>query len=299
MCKLLFAINHQSGSNPDFTKLVKAQFDEIKDQPDGIGAVVLTQNGELFTYRELKDYDAVYEAVSEQLPTAKFVGLHTRISTGGTTALENIHFFESDGYLLAHNGWIAKYAPLTTQSTLGFSNNYNKFDYDYMDYKPQKEKSAIKFNDEVVECKGCLATQHLTGYCKKHRKEMANVKSDAKKLQLASEPIPCDSLAFLQALPKPLTTEILRYQVENSKMSGMMVVIERATKKVWLVINKKVLTITDKKTYDAYFSFDPSLESEKELWLTRNGVPFLDKKESVKIKATPKQVGYGTYELTY
>jgi hypothetical protein len=66
-----------------------------------------------------------------------------------------------------------------------------------------------------------------------------------------------------------------------------------------MVINKKVFTITDKKTYDVYFSFEPSLESEKEQWLERNGIPFLDKTTSIKIKAEPKQVAYGTFELDY
>jgi len=294
---MLFAINHQQGNNDAFNKLIKAQFDEMADQPDGIGATVLSQDGEMFTYRQLKDYDAVYEAITEQLPTAKFVGLHTRISTGGTTALENAHFFEVDGYLLAHNGWIPKYSPPSPNGQLGF--NSTQWD-EYIPPSKPLAKSAIAFNDEVVDCDGCLTTKDASGYCKKHRRELLTVKTDAELLRTTkSEPIPCDSLAFLQALPKPLTTKILQEQIKDSKMSGMMVVIERATKKVWMVINKKVFTITDKKTYDAYFSFEPSLESEKEQWLERNGIPFLDKTSSIKIKADPKQVAYGTYQLEY
>lgn len=106
MCKLIVAIKDETKPNKELSKLISNQWEALETQKDGCSALVIYNDGSFEVKRELIDYDAVKEFVSEREGRAKLISIHSRTSTSGGVKQENVHFFEDRGVLIAHNGWL-------------------------------------------------------------------------------------------------------------------------------------------------------------------------------------------------
>lgn len=270
MCKLLIGKN-DTPNNEQFAQVVTAQFEDMRNQPSGIGAVIVTFDGNMKILRNFFDYDEIYDEIKSLLPQTKLIGLHTRISTGCTVGLENVHFFESKGYLLAHNGIIPQFN-LTT------ANHYLE--------EPGNEE--LSWFEETERCNGCKTSKnHL---CKRHSKfELTTTKTG----------IPCDSLQFLRAIPKPVSVGGLRTFAEETRMNGMMVMIEKATQRTFVSISKtkNVYCLSDERSFGVFFSWKPEVKAKKTIWTSINNIPVIQEEEETKINLPILDVSVGTFEL--
>ncbi len=309
MCKLVLGISSTPDNKP-FQKSITMQFEEMKSQRDGIGAFIITHDGKLSIFRELKDYDTVFEKVTDLLPNARVAGVHTRISTGGTTDLSNVHFFESGNTLLAHNGFVMAY------NTFRKSPTKNKWEWN-KDKTKLIEASNLtvteqELMDESLSCGGCNSSR--SGTCRIHFQKSILLKQAQEELDSSwlTEPAeaglikvgnPCDSLQFLQEIPKPITRESFRDFAEEKKMSGMMVAFDKKTKKLFINNQKESYGVSDKTTFSTFYSFKPETETEEkfDIWDWLFGVPLLNKtttkKETIGFPA--KKLSYGTFEVNY
>ncbi len=277
MCNLLIGFNN-TPNNEEFSTVIQAQFATMRTQRNGAAGVVVTFDKKVHIFREFTDYDAVYENVAMLLPQAKMVSVHTRISTGGTLGMTNVHYFRDGDYIMAHNGMISGcYAYHKPQSQLGFDSN-----------------------DDF--CKGCF--QSKEGLCKTHKKELGAILSqDAYVPPKEEDGAPCDTLTFLRELQKPVTTGGLRTFAEEKDFQGMGVIMNIKTLEVFMIVKKSVVMLTNEKDYAAFFSFSPTmkLETENTAWKTAFGIPFVGevKKEKKEITRVEKQVSYGTFKVDY
>lgn len=108
MCKLLIA-EKQVGRNPELYQLINGQFDDFKAEKDGAGAFILTDEGKVIVYKDMKNYSAVFDFVNDNFEHARLIGVHSRTGTTGDKDETNIHFFEIADAFMAHNGIVPKY----------------------------------------------------------------------------------------------------------------------------------------------------------------------------------------------
>lgn len=106
MCKLIVGTN--KGDGKELKRVLEMQKDDLYKEADGIGAFILTKSGKLLVWRSFDDYNSVFDQFIENISQARLFSIHTRTGTSGETALINVHFFEANGYLLAHNGFATK-----------------------------------------------------------------------------------------------------------------------------------------------------------------------------------------------
>lgn len=273
MCKLIVGVTKEIG-NTEFIKTIKAQYEDLTER-DGLSAVVITQD-KLYTFRELNDYDAIFERITHLLPKAKAVSLHSRQGTGGTICTANIHFFERNGYLLAHNGTIPKLSP--------YQNFKMKWD--------TKDNAYVETNEEEEICNDCLESPEFM--CDAHNPQLS------KSLIVVPKKFkPCDTLQFLHKLTLPATVTSFKAEADEYNANGMFVLINKKTKEIMLHIDKKVHAITDKKKFSVYTSFTPTEELKQDTWFYAFGTPIYDKKSSIKLAYKPREVSYGTFILEY
>jgi len=138
MCKLIVGLK-KNNRNEDFEKLIRIQERDLRTQQDGIGAVVIDKNKKIHVFRELTNYTKVFNEVYKLIDSARLVALHTRIKTSGKEDLDNVHMFEVDNYIFAHNGFVGdySYSPKQTYAN-GSYNPYTHYE-DYDDYDAYKK----------------------------------------------------------------------------------------------------------------------------------------------------------------
>lgn len=279
MCKMLIGINNNVGSS-EFAKVIKAQYDTLTTQPDGIGAFVIDKDNKIHIFRELHDYQTVFYEVDRLLPDAKVVSLHTRIGTTGAKTLQNVHYFESDGHIMAHNGTISEYS------------SYNKGKWTGKNYLNDKK---FDFVDESVggdaDCTGCVSAH--AGVCKIHKEAWEAIDSSVSTIVLD----PSDTLQFLEAIPKPVTVDSIKEFANEKKFNGMGIIVNKETLDMFMMVQKQVKVITNKEDFSVFFSYEPELEAKRNKWESMYGVPFIDKELTLKIDIKPKTVSYGVFQL--
>lgn len=313
MCNLLVAVS-KTKDNKNFIETITSQFPTMRSQKNGIGAFVVTHDNTFHLFREFSDYDIVFDKVEELLPTARLVGLHTRISTGGKLGIENVHFFEHDNVILAHNGIIHGYTKSTYRQSY-----WDKKDDDapmvVLDSKAKRTVEEQVLFDESLVCEGCLSSK--AGTCKRHIKKAQDLikKQEAKALEPHKAPLwgtepsdddcpafpdnPCDSLEFLRDLEKPVTCAGIDNLIHEKDASGMIMVFDKNTKKAFVSIRKECYAISDKETFSVMFSFTPDTEFKDIKWKYMFGVPFKDKMVTHKLAFPKKTLSYGTWEIKY
>lgn len=205
---------------PLFEKLIQAQESDLKQEKDGIGAVLIGQDNKLTKLRDLEDYDGILSQVFAALPNSKIVGLHTRTGTSGFKNLLNVHFFEYAGCLMAHNGWVHGYG---TKSWL---------------------QNQDKVKENILEGKKLKFSRHN----KKHGDfEVEHNLTD----------VMCDSYQFLANLPRPLAANSLEYKAVMDSFTGVAFIVDKQNKKCFLLTTREIKVHTDFQNYILFYSYDP------------------------------------------
>ena len=288
MCKLLVGMTSEPG-NTEFQTYIKAQRPELLDQKDGIGAVVVTVDNKVYVFRELTEYYKIFAAVDSLLNKAKLVSIHTRIKTSGETDLANVHFFEVDNHLFAHNGFIRDYHSYKNWS-------WKKDDSQTTFFNKKKSETGFVSGEEdegVIleqgqECAGCWTAKQ--GVCRKHKKEgTALVEVDASKM--------CDSYQFLQNIDKPVTEDILSKEVEERDFTGAALMLNKENLDAFLLVKKEVKAQFG-KDWGIFYSYTPDKEVDFVTTESKYGV-LLKRTHSVKTDAPIRTVYEGIYKLDY
>lgn len=277
MCKLITAINNSTGQNDsDFKNAIALQYEILKKEPHGIAGLVITKDNKLHLFREYKDYDKILIEVDKLIKDAKFLILHTRMSTGGSQTIDNVHLFEDENYLFAHNGWVPKYAAPAFGFQSGFKyaqEGLNSYSDDYTSDIPYDKENVA--SDTILS--RALEPKHKKK--EKHKNKM------------------CDSFKFLQALPKPITIEAIKKEVKASNFYGTGIIINKKTFEAFLIVKKDTTVITDSKDWGVFYSFDPETEITYETYKNMFGVNVLSAEETIKVVAEQKEVVKGIYKL--
>jgi predicted glutamine amidotransferase/dsDNA-binding SOS-regulon protein len=109
MCKILVAVKTSDKENKQFRQAIEAQESDLFAERDGMGAIIIDNIGQMSVFRSHNNYREVLNKVYAKLKNAKLVSIHTRTGTSGETGLTNVHFFEAQNLLMAHNGFVSKY----------------------------------------------------------------------------------------------------------------------------------------------------------------------------------------------
>lgn len=269
MCKLLVGQTTTPG-HPEFAKIIQLQYDDLRSQPDGIGALIVTADNVVHVHRSFADYESVFARVDALLPTAKLVSLHTRISTGGSKNLENVHFFESNNYLLAHNGWVS--GKSTTQA--------------------------------IQECHGCQSAKKAV--CKRHLKKLDSREIGFQANLLTGS---CDTKRFLEEITTAypvIAEEELAHELTAQIFTGVGFLFNRTSQEAFLFARNRaknpIQSLTDHKTFAVFFSYQPTTEETYALDTTKLvfGVPVTDsegEEYEVKTDIPVTIVADGVYRL--
>src|SRR3990167_505969 len=238
MCKLLVGVNNKPG-NPEFEKYIEAHQLEMYSEKNGCAALVVGFDNKIKVFRSLHDYDEVYRNVFEHIANSKLVSIHTRTATSGGVNEKNVHFFGSEGYYFAHNGFVRKYH---SGVSLGFGRTLWKSD----------EPSTF-LDTDGSDCRGCWSSK--AGVCKKHKREgFAESKKDSDEA--------CDSLQFLINMPKPVTPVKINKEIADKDFTGLGFLIGEKKQDAYLLIKKDTRVQTDKETFAIYTSFTPNHKVE-------------------------------------
>jgi len=275
MCKLLIGV--QTAPNHAMSKLIALQEAQLVREPHGISSYVNAAAGTQ-VFRSLKDYAGVLAQTYEQIDQCRerpfIVSLHTRTASTGTVSEENVHFFEYDGYLLAHNGFVSAYGAYGSYRQTGFGwKELTPDDEPSEETKAEKELSELY--DKLEDCEECCKHKGDLS-CPRHQSianrimklEVATqnalgVAGEATAQIVLSKPAvipkadPSDSLQFLINLPKPATAESIRAEVNAKGMSGVALLIDKAAKIGYLIASREVILHTDWKTYSLFYSYEP------------------------------------------
>lgn len=288
MCKLATIVKSE-GANEEAETLLRLQFAELRTQKDGCAGLTIGFDNKVRVYRELTDYDKVFQSVLADLPTSKLVSIHTRIGTSGEKELTNVHFFKPKDWYFAHNGFVQKYH---TKSIGYLPWGKTEDDYEYLDddmpppdFGSTKPISFGNALNEMVNCRGCYTAKK--GYCKKHaslvdeikEQEIAREKKNRKKtktLNLTKAKIVvdskkfCDSYQFVENMPTEVNEESILKHCRATDFSGMGILVSEDGTKVYLIIAKECFSVSDNKTFAGYFSYNPEMElsmkSENEVY---------------------------------
>lgn len=287
MCKLIVGINEQP-KNDTFQRYIIAQQQELIQEKDGIGALVIDFDKKLHVFRELDDYSKVFQEVYKLLPNAHLVSIHSRTGTSGKRDIENVHFFKNEQNYFAHNGFVQEF----------HSSSYFSFERSFFQEKTHNPYSL--YSDERIisndnDCTGCFTSKR--GICKKHERMVATLE-DKKETPIftVSKDDFCDSFQFLKNLPHTINETILEEEAQKRKFEGMGILYNENTKKVYLIAKKDIKLQTNKKDFGIFYSYSPKkeatiLDSEKIY-----GIPII-KTTKIKVGLPIKTVFQGIYEL--
>lgn len=306
MCKLV--IGTQEGTQPNFKKLIQAQEDDLRTQPDGFSALVIDKAGEVQVYRSLEDYDEGFEWLYNRIDESKLVAVHTRIGTSGADNLHNVHFFERDGRFFAHNGFVHKYHNPTT---IGYTYHkpYKGESFDFDDYLldddvPSEQvevyQEAQILSARIKECRGCKTSNKRT--CKTHVRQRQELNTEIIKANLTAkgEDVPtvsCDSLKFLESLPDKLNRKVLAQEVDNKKFEGFGALIDAEAKTVHLLVYKDVKFITDSNKFGLCFSYEPELKFDLRITKKWKGIEYVIDEQTEMLEYEVRDVNEGVYKV--
>ena len=317
MCKIILGLKDE-GKNDKALELLRAQYDDLKRERDGIGAFVMDKTGRIEIFRHLNDYEPIFECVEDRLDKAVAFGIHTRTATSGNRDLANVHFFDKDGYLFAHNGIISKFhtSRFSQQSwvnyhsgskrvVLGFSGDQD-YGEDFMG-RESDEKERMNAEATIATCSGCASAK--IGFCRRHKNEgnlinyyemrdsgsyedtppteiITPTKNEVIEMPTSSS---CDSLQFLENMPKPFDETSLQNFIDESKFSGLGIVVDSHKSEIWALVDKQCHFIT-KKDFSFIFSFTPTSEISYVKTKEARGIDYI-------VEAEDKEINYPTHEI--
>ena len=313
MCKLITVLK-EDGDNKLVRALLVAQYEKLTNEKDGIGALA-TDGDKLGIGRDDKvsGYREVFDKAVEAVPGSNLIGLHTRTATSGANDLSNVHFFEHNGWYMAHNGF-----------TLSKS--------EAMESKDEKNlllPATIESNKETVldeisrleaitnDCANCLSSASRGYVCKRHK----SIGDRIKKIEPLVEGLQkigfetssgqsyhfegnhgkdwnsrrpdwygyktgkSDTHLFLTNLPKKLDEEKLAEYAKSEGFSGMAIIYNSELKEGYLIIVRKNCYMVVPKDKEAdgdfmmLFSYEPDTTCEARMKGDYRGIPFYSKED--------------------
>ncbi|MDE2016049.1 MAG: class II glutamine amidotransferase [Patescibacteria group bacterium] len=309
MCKLIVGVKTK-GENKKFRDIIAAQYSDLAKERDGMAAVVRVDN-ETKVWRELRDYHGVAKKVEEDMAQAVLVSLHTRTGTTGSVSEKNTHYFEHDGYVFAHNGWINKYHG----NAMAYERyNAKETDFELIFDGKTEAKSYTDCVNVIASCTGCDSAKK--GYCKRHQREGRIVKEMEGAAEFYGEGDKMegigfkfesgtsakdkeditDSERFFRAIPKPFTLEQLEEAVKADEFYGIASIVELSTGRTWLIVNKDAYVIAG-DGWAIFTSYEPTLRRKVATYGQAMGVPYLKGEKNTAIQAMPYKLVQGCYEL--
>lgn len=300
MCKLVIGINKTNKKNNNFETLIKAQENDLRKETDGIGSIMIDDKNNLRVFRELSEYGKVFHNTYNLLSKAKLVAIHTRNRTSGKIDLANVHFFEIDGYLMAHNGFVGAY-----HNTL-YSPSYSYYGRNKAIPIYNKEENDIESGSErkiaedfMLTCDGCFNSKK--GFCKKHKTEYYHyqqVFSNKKENKNEVDGDFSDSYLFLKNIEKPITIENLTKEVEDKRFTGFGIILNKNNNEIFLIVKKEVNLRIDKNGLTGAFG-SYKLENEYKDYKLSSfcGIEYIQSAKTEKIDFENHIIPEGIYKL--
>ena len=298
MCKLIVGVKLNNKKNEEFGNLIDAQRETLSGERHGICSLSVDTKNKIKVKREFDTdrYDMVVNDTLKDIKDKKVVSLHTRTGTSGEFGLLNVHFFENERYLMAHNGFVGKYhgSEYSNSRKLGFENNWGwSQTYGYhretpidSEVKKELEESANPKN----WCIDCASLYETDEYCEAHKNydippllpEPKVIKEDSKY---------CDSARFVLSLKGDITKESLELEMDSTSFSGIATIYDKKLHKLWILATRDIKIHTDSKNYILMYSFDP--ENTLVKYSKFLGLPILDSETEIEIEE--KVVPAGVY----
>ena len=256
MCKLITIIRTGDKQDNLISELIKSQEGILTKEPHGIGALVINQDNTIEIEKSMTFYSDIYEWVEGKIPTSKIISIHTRTSTGGLTNLNNVHFFDIEGYYFGHNGIVSDYVTSKYHHSYGKENNKSwDTGHKYWESKAEEEadeyfkkgKNKKKKNQQIEDTENSIIiTNHLG------------------KEEIVDEDDMCDSYHFLRNLRKPVkNTNELEREMSKRDFYGVATLIDSNKKKMYTMGTREMSLHTDEKNFYMYYSFTPVSVIEK------------------------------------
>jgi len=315
MCKLVVGIKTSNKADKEFANLIASQAERLKGEKDGIGALAIKDDNSHKVLRDLKDYDGVINTILTNVRDKKIISLHTRTGTSGNTDLSNVHFFQSDRYMLAHNGFVSKYS-----RGIGFryggNYGYNSLANDEAISKINKslgDKSVNSISSDIpdfddlvqdnpkLDCQDCARHDNELQFCSKHKAYGKKLKKLRKKVmreredRYESSDSRCDSKQFLDNLPKKVTRDTLEKYIDETDFTGIAVLVDKELHKLWLLGTRDFEVHTDYKNYIILYSYEP--ESSLPTYTKLLGLPVVNTEDTMDFDT--HKVPAGVYDVGY
>lgn len=258
MCKLAYGQKPIGNEEIDqkILEILRMQFETMTDEKDGASAMIIKANNEPLKMSSTLDYNKVFSFLVENLPQAKFFGVHTRRGTHGDISLLNCHFFEDEGLHFAHNGIVSAFSYWGNKS-------YHSDDYGLY-YKGGKKVRKAKDEGGIIDCEDCNFSDNPPRYCEKHLEEemtaLGNQKERIGNIQM------CDSYQFLHAIRAKLnkygiSSELIADAMNALSFTGLAVMVDtrKGKNNVYTLISssKDAFMVTDDANYYIAFSYKP------------------------------------------
>lgn len=315
MCKLAVIFNR---GDEQFIDLVRTQYDSLKDQKDGCGGLVVTNDGEEHVFKSLDDYDSVFDAIDNLLPNAKLVVMHTRIATVGKKTIENIHLFDNPNYWFAHNGHVSKWSNWGKPTTY-YSGWYSKDKKDKV--ATDKDKRLLQLETIFDKCHSCYYMRDQ--YCDNHKKlgdeykglvlgsygyddegielpgQLALPPSTEKKEEKPSKVVQgdmSDSQMFIATMPKNATVSVIEDKIESDSFTGFGFMMDKKTKNIFLLV-KKPIYATFTEGMAMFTSYKPTYEYTQPVAGEVMGVQVMIEKQEISLPLDNYPVSWGVYKV--
>jgi len=284
-------------------QLIQLQKESHEGEKDGIAALIMDWDNNVEILRNFIDYDGILEETYARLNSAKLVVLHTRTGTSGSKSLTNVHLFESDNYVLAHNGFVL------AQTSYG---TYQGSDWDKKGLIPIKSEKVLAAESVVSTCSTCGFWKNTKwdSYkkCKFHKEQIDALSEYAKQCRQlgvndekkeASDSC-CDSFLFLKSLTKPeISTQYLFSEMTKQRFTGMAFLMNKETKDSYLLVRNKeaACSVSDDKTFSMFFSYEPELKASYPTYKTLNGIAVIEGEEDIEIDLESKKIIQGVHKI--
>ena len=322
MCKLLVAIKDEAKENKKLNEVIDTQYEALKTQPDGAGAMIIYPDGTAEIKRSLKDYEGVFNFVKEKRDKAKLIAIHTRIATSGGVSDSGVHFFKDRGIAIAHNGWLQNHYvgsaySIYGKSQVGFkANSLNLADNQKLLAPLVAERNGL--TKILSNCEVCFWNsfdEEHTVICKRHESVANRLNKLAAKAEdilsdsvhtIGNDEAPevssglVDTMVFLKSIKRPLTKDKIKQAIDDKSFTGIALMYDLKRKEAFIAVEDKEVAVIKDDGYLALFSYEPNLVKNEVLIDDYYGLPFArDEQDEIYPAEELKTLMDGIFKLDF
>ena len=264
MCKIVVAKIENEAGRREAYKIITAQYSELIKEKDGIGIYIQEGDKKPQVDRSLKEYKDTFLSLLAHLPNSGVVAVHTRTGTSGAKDETNVHFWDCGGRIFAHNGFAEK-------GGVGF-------------------KSDTELYHDMEFCRGCGTAKG--GICRKHKKPYHSTLYNAG--YFTQREGKCDSLQFLEAMPKAITKATLEEYITENYFQGLGFLY--ADGKHYFLI-EKTTHLWNTKDFTMLFSYTPDRTYITQNYKTIAGIRCATDTKEQEFRYKTYTPVWGVYEL--